>query len=168
MRAGRCSTIIGGDGIGLGAGYELRCLSDGIVERTEGWPQHVRTEVAALFWALGLAEGEIKEFYLRSIQKRVRKNRKESYEACRSDEMREAEGLVAAIMKKLPADGGLLRSMVLDFIDMKFEAAPDHRIWKLPIGLDADLLLDHLIQKGALQPSKQTCWPSSSPACAPG
>ncbi len=137
--------------IGLGVGYALRCLSDGVVERSEGWPQHVRTEAAALFWALGPAEGEIKNIDLRSMLKRARKYRKKSCQARQSTEMENAEDLVAAVMEELPADGGLRRSRVLDFIDKKIEAAPDSRSWKLPKGMDADQFLGHLIQKGALQ-----------------
>ncbi len=137
--------------IDLGAGYVLDCLSDGVVERSEGWPQHVRTEAAALFWALGPAEGEIKDIDLRSMLKRARKYREKSYEARQSTEMAKAVDLVAAVMKELPADGGLLCSRVLDAIKGNAKVGQGTG-WELPKGMDADLFLDHLIQKGALQP----------------
>ncbi len=138
--------------IDLGAGYAVRCLSDWIVERSEGWPQHVRTEAAALFWALGPAKGAIQDIDIDAMTDRAFKYRNESYEARQSTEMANADHLVAAVMKELPADGGLRRSNVLDFIEKKIASAPDHRSWKLPKGMDTDLFLDHLIQKGAMQP----------------
>ncbi len=121
------------------------------MERSEGWPQHVRTEAAALFWALGLAKGELQRIEVEALMERASEYRNESYEARQSTEMAKAVDLVAAVMKELPADGGLLCSRVLDAI--KGNAKAGHGAgWELPKGMDADLFLDHLIQKGALQP----------------
>ncbi len=137
--------------IDLGAGYVLDCLSGWIVERSEGWPQHVRTEAAALFWAIGQAKGELQHIEVEAMMKRASEYRNESYEARQSDEMKEAKQLVAAVMKDLPADGGLDRSEVLGAI--KGNAKADRGAgWELPEGMTARQFLGHLIQKGAMQP----------------
>ncbi len=136
--------------IDLGTGYVLDCLSDWIVERSEGWPQHVRTEAAALFWALVPAKGAIQDIDIDAMMERARAYREESYRRRRSDEMIASRDLVAAIMAELPASGGLLYSRVLDVIDEKSEAGSG-RSWKLPEGMTSDQFLGHLIHKGALQ-----------------
>ncbi len=137
--------------IGLGAGYVLDCLSGWIVESSEGWPQHVRTEAAALFWALGLAKGELQRIEVEAMMACASEYRNKSYEARQSDEMKDALHLVAAVMKELPADGGLLRSEVLGAI--KGNAKADRGAgWELPEGMTARQFLGHLIQKGAMQP----------------
>ncbi len=134
-----------------GAGVLVQQLADEIARSSEGWPQHVRTEAAAAFRAIGQKKGEIKDIEILPMRALARKYRQRSYEARQSKEMKEAKDLVAAVMEEVPSNGGLSRSRVLNAIKGKI-ANGQGTEWELPEGMSAGQFLGHLIHRGALQP----------------
>ena len=129
----------------------MQQLADEIARSSEGWPQHVRTEAAAAFRAIGQKKGEIKDIEILPMRALARKYRQRSYEARQSKEMKEAKDLVAAVMEEVPSNGGLSRSRVLNAIKGKI-ANGQGTEWELPEGMSAGQFLGHLIHRGALQP----------------
>ena len=127
---------------------ELDRFTDRIVKRSEGWPQHVHTETAALFWGLDQAGCDLAKVDHGAIEKRAEFYRKASYAARRSPEMSDSVHLVAAVLRELP-NAGMHRSGVLKSI--RDNARPEEAGWNLPEGMSAGQFRDHLIRKGVLQ-----------------
>ena len=131
---------------------QLERITKGIAERSEGWPQHVHTETAALFWGLHRADCDLDKVDHDAVDKRAWFYREASYSARRSPEMSESIHLVAKVLAELPK-AGLHRSQALDSIKDKARPAGP-TAWRIPEGMNANQFLDHLIRKGILQPDK--------------
>ena len=130
---------------------QLERLSDGIAKSSEGWPQHVHTDTAALFWGLHRTDCNLAGVDLEAVKDQARTYRETSYRKRRSTRMIDSVHLVAAVMRELPT-GGMHRSKVLKSIKDKVE--PEEAGWGLPKGMDAEDFRDHLIHRGALQPDE--------------
>ena len=128
---------------------QLECIAGGIAERSEGWPQHLNTETAALFWGLDKAGCDLGRVDFDAVKRQSAIYREKSYWARQSPEMLDSSSLVAAVMDAIPEDG-MQPSQVLDAI--KGTARTDAgTAWRLPKGMDADMFRDHLVHRGALQ-----------------
>ncbi len=68
---------------------ELKSLAAGLTKRSEGWPQHMRTEAAALFTELDKTRGRLKAIDRAAVVRAARGFRRNSYLARQSDEMRD-------------------------------------------------------------------------------
>ena len=130
---------------------QLEHLAAGISERSEGWPQHVRTETAALFWGLRQVDCDLRVVDFDAVNQRARTYREESYEARQSTEMERSVHLVAAVMQAIPKTESIRQGQVVDIIREK-EIPDGPEDWRLPEGTSAEGFLDHLIHQGILQP----------------
>ena len=77
-------------------------ISNGIAERSEGWPQHLRTETAALSWRLKQADCELSRTDFAEIDSKAQYYRVKSYRARRSPEIDAARNFVGAMMRDVP------------------------------------------------------------------
>ena len=84
---------------------ESNSIAKRIAERSEGWPQHLHTETAALFWGLGKAGCDLGKVDFKAVEDQAAAYGKRSYQARRSMEMWKAEDLIAAVMVAVPEDG---------------------------------------------------------------
>ena len=130
---------------------ELDPVVNGIAERSEGWPQHLHTETAALFRGLDEADCDLAKVDFDAVGKQAAACRKDSYRARQSPAMRRSAALVAAVMAAVPEDGmhegevpGVIRRTARTD-DVNYPS------WCLPKGMDADMFMEHLIHQGALQ-----------------
>ena len=130
---------------------QLKHLADGIAERSEGWPQHLHTETAALFRGLHKADCDLRAVDFDTVKDRAGNYRKESCRKRQSTRMSDSVHLVAAVMRELPTDG-MHRSEVLKSIRDK--TRPEEAGPGLPKGMTAEDFRDHLIHQGALQPDE--------------
>lgn len=124
-----------------------------IADRSEGWPLHVHTETAAMFWGLHRAGCDLSRVEWEAVEERARRYRDSSYKARQSTEMKLSKCLVAAVMKEVPEDGGMDMGTVDDIIAKRHvPGGPSN--WRLPAGMDEKQFRCHLIRKGVLQPAK--------------
>ena len=131
---------------------QLERIGGRIAKDSEGWPQHVRTETAALFGELAETRGDLELVDSRAVKQRADNYRKISYRARRSQEMGSARRLVASVLKMIP-EGGAPADHVVDIIEAKADQT-GQKSWRLPKGMDAEDFLDHLIHQGIFQPDE--------------
>ena len=130
---------------------QLERIAGEIGASSEGWPQHVRTETAALFSGLDATRGDLGKVDFIAVKHLATEYRKESYRARQSEEMDDADELVAALLRAMPGSG-LKRGKVVDLIREK-EVPDGTESRRLPKGMDAKDFLDHLIHQGIFQPN---------------
>ncbi len=124
-------------------------IASEIAERSEGWPQHVRTETAALFAGLEKTRGDLNAVNIRAVNRQAREWREESYAARKSKEIDDSIFLVGALLRKIPPDG----CEVMDAREiLRKNADADKEGWELPDGMKPKHFLDHLFRQGILQP----------------
>ena len=130
---------------------DLERIAGGIAKSSEGWPQHVHTDTAALFRGLSQAGCDLSRVDFEAVEKQARSYREASCKARLSDEMAAAIHLAAAVLEKVPGSG-LSRGKALEAIEAAAlpGASPE---WRLPEGMTAMDFLEHMIHKGFLQPS---------------
>ena len=78
--------------------------------------------------------------------------REDSYRARQSEVMGRAGHLVASVLKMIP-EGGASADHVVDIIEAKADQT-GQKSWRLPKGMDAEDILDHLINQGIFQPDE--------------
>ena len=139
----------------------LDCLAAGIAERSEGWPQHLHTETAALFWGLARADCDLSRVDFDAVGKRAAAYRENSYQARQSPEMETCRSLVAAVMAAVPP-GRMNKDEVQGIIERT--ARTDSPSWRLPEGMNARMFLMHLVHQGALQPGRGRKWSCPIPS----
>ena len=135
---------------------QLERLAVGIAERSEGWPQHVRTETAALFRGLHQADCDLRSVDFDAVEKQAADYRKDSYQIRRSPEMKTCRSLVAAVMSAVP-EVGMNKDEIIDAIE-RIARTDAGTSWCLPEGMNADMFLKHLVHQGALQPNRDRKW----------
>jgi len=129
---------------------QLKRIGDRIAKDSEGWPQHVRTETAALFGELAETRGDLGRVDSRAVEERADTYRKNSYRARQSEAMYRRGSLVANILKMIP-EHGTSSEQALRLIAAKAnEKGTEPK--GLPKGMDAEDFLDHLIHQGIFQP----------------
>ena len=141
---------------------QLERLTARMAERSEGWPQHLHTETAALFRGLHQADCDLMAVDFDAVEKQAAAYREDSYQARQSPEMETCRSLVAAVMAAVPP-GGMDKDEVIDAI--KGTARTDAGTsWRLPEGMNADMFLMHLVHRGALQPGRERKWSCPIPS----
>ena len=131
---------------------QLKQFAGEIAERSEGWPQHVRTGTAALFGELDKTQGDLGSVDAAAVKQRADTYRENSYLERQSEAMRWRGNLVANILKMIP-EAGAPPEHVLRLIAAKAnEKGPEPR--GLPPGMNPEDFLDHLIHQGIFQPDK--------------
>ena len=131
---------------------QLKQFAGEIAERSEGWPQHVRTGTSALFGELAETRGDLERVDSRAVKQRADTYREDSYRARQSEVMGRAGHLVASVLKMIP-EGGAPVDHVVDIIEAKADQT-GQKSWRLPKGMDAEDILDHLIHQGIFQPDE--------------
>ena len=129
---------------------QLERITSEIAQSSEGWPQHVRTETAALFGGLAETRGDLSAVDTAKVEHRATEYRKGSYRQRQSGEMHDARGLVADLLRAVPG-AGLLQDEMVDLIREK-EVPDGPERWRLPKGMDAKNFRDHLIHQGIFHP----------------
>ena len=128
----------------------LRRIAGHVSRHSEGWPQHVGTETAALFGELVKTRGVLEPVDLRAVEKQALAYRRISYSTRQSNEMRQCASLVANILKAIP-ETGIPAELALRLIAEKgAEPGPEPR--GLPDGMNPSKFLDHLKHQGIFQP----------------
>ena len=131
---------------------QLKRIGGRIAKDSEGWPQHVRTETAALFGELAETRGDLGRVDSRAVEERADAYRKNSYRARQSEAMYRRGSLVANILKMIP-EHGTSSEQALRLIAAKAnEKGTEPK--GLPKGMDAEDFLDHLIHQGIFQPDE--------------
>ena len=128
---------------------ELKSLAAGLTKRSEGWPQHMRTEAAALFTELDKTRGRLKAIDRAAVVRAARGFRRNSYLARQSDEMRDRADLVARVLKTMPEGGETRQGMVRRIAEQAKVTGPEPH--GLPPGMSPEGFLDHLIHRGIFQ-----------------
>ncbi len=140
---------------------ELNELAAGIAKSSEGWPQHLITETAALFWGIKRADYVWAGVDFSAVEKRAAIYREDSYRSRRSKEMKDQRCLVAAVMAAVPAIG-MYQDVIHEIIERT--ARSDSPSWRLPKGMDSEMFLTHLLHQGALQPDRSDKWSCPIPS----
>ena len=130
----------------------LKSVADEIAKRSEGWPQHVRTETAALFAELVRTRGRLESVNRKAVDRLAEDYRQDSYLERQSHEMRQRANLVARILKTMPDDGESMQRMVPRITEEAKKK--DLSLCGLPPGMNSEDFLDHLIHRGILQLEK--------------
>ena len=130
---------------------QLERIGGEIATRSEGWPQHVRTETAALFGGLAETQGDLGTVDFAAVERQAAAYREDSYLARQSEEIGDSILLVGALLKETPR-AGLHKLKARRILRNKIKA--DEEGWDLPKGMDATDFLDHLIHQGILQPDR--------------
>ena len=136
---------------------QLEDLAADIAERTEGWPQHVRTDTAALFAGLEQTKGILKDVDWKAYRRQADAFREKSYSLRQSEKIVESCELVADLLQEVPP-GGMSRDRAIDIIREK-EAPDGPERRRLPPGMKAGGFLKHLIHQGVFQ-SDNDGWPT--------
>ena len=131
---------------------QLKRIGDRIAKDSEGWPQHVRTETAALFGELAETRGDLGRVDSRAVEERADAYRKNSYQARQSTEIGDSFNLVAGLLKAMPVSG-MWRDQAVDIIEAKADQK-GQKSGRLPKGMDAEDFLNHLIHQGVFQPDQ--------------
>ena len=129
---------------------EWEPIAAGIAKRSEDWPQHVRTETAALFGGLLESRGILGKVNLAAVRQQAVDKRKANYSLRQSGAMGERPSLAPNILKAIP-ESGISRDSALRLIAEQAKP-PGPGIPALPSGMDADKFLNHLIRQGIFQP----------------
>ena len=130
---------------------QLEQIVGEIAKRSEGWPQHVRTETAALFGELDKTQGDQGSVDDAAVKQRADNHRKNSCRARQSEKIGDSILLVGALMKETPPDGWrklAARRFLGNIIKAEKEG------WDLPKGMNTKDFLNHLIHQGILKPDE--------------
>ena len=131
---------------------QLKQFDGEIAERSEGWPQHVRTGTAALFGELDKTQGDLGTMDSKAVEQRARDWQEDSYLMRQSKEIGDSFDLVAGLLRAMP-ETGMWRDQAVDIIrEKEVSDGPESR--RLPKGMDAGDFLDHLIHQGIFQPDR--------------
>ncbi len=129
---------------------------EALADICDGWPRHLRHAGESLGQAALDLKGAMDRMDWTSIRRETRRRRQDHYRDQRSAAMREARGLVAALMKDIPGPGdgngaNLDRVDVLDLIDLHRDRDGSRSNgWRLPEGMTPRKFLNVLIHQGAL------------------
>ena len=132
---------------------QLKQFGGGIADRSEGWPQHVRTGTAALFGELAETRGDLERVDPEAVERRADTYREASYLERQSKEFGDSCDLVADLLRAMP-ETGMKRNQAVDITREK-EVSYGPESWRLPKGMDAGDFLDHLIHQGIFQPDER-------------
>ena len=128
---------------------QLAEIADGIVERSEGWPQHVRTETAALFGGLAKTEGILATVDHQEVAEQALAWREQSYRNRQGWILECSDRFVSNVLKTMP-EIDVPPGQVLRFIDETSHRA-ESECEGLPEGVTPQEFLNHLIHRGVLQ-----------------
>ena len=131
---------------------QLEQIAGEIATRSEGWPQHVRTETAALFAGLDKTRGDLGTMDSKAVEQKARDWREDSYLMRQSKEIGDSFDLVASLLMAMP-EPGMWRDQAVDIIEAKADQK-GRKSRQLPKGMDAEDFLDHLIHRGIFQPDE--------------
>ena len=134
---------------------DMDSVANRIAKKSEGWPQHLHPETAALFGGLGQAACDLQAVDFSAVEKQAADCREMSYQDRQSSAMESAPSLVAAVIAAVPEDG-MHKSEIFDIIKQKARSDPSS--WCLLKGMDADACQIHLLHQGVLQPNRQCKW----------
>ena len=127
-------------------GYDIQL--DQLSGGTDGWPRHLHFALQALAGELVLpgVDGRLSGVRWSVVMERNLELRRNYYNRQQSPEMRMSSYLIAAVMRDLDPDEGLIG---VERLIRKHNC--NEPGWRLPTGMDVDEFASHLIHQGALQ-----------------
>ncbi len=132
------------------SGDQLDWFGGEIAERSEGWPQHMRTETAALFGELDETRGDLDSVNIAAFKVQADFFRENSYQARKSQAIDDSILLTGALLNEIPRSG----CTKLQAIRKIRQSVKPKEGWELPDGIKPSNFLNHLIHQGILQPDE--------------
>ncbi len=118
---------------------------DALANPCEGWPRHLHFALQALGRAALAVNGNLGVVDWQAVVREAEGSRLNYYRDQQSEEMEDAAGLVAAVLRSLDGNSGTVGVMGSIGRNVRAEEG-----WRLPEGMTARSFLSHLIHRGAL------------------